>query len=141
MSPCNRRRLYWSNLIIKPLKKKNIRLSDILEHGYTKKNKSTCIYCTDRPLVAFTKDHIPRFLTSLEEERCMGFPPNYTCIEGLSEFERHEMLGNSFSIPVVSHILSEMKDPILKLVTKDDQKLYEGHFSTVWFDYSDYFYE
>lgn len=137
VSACVRRRYYWSNLPIRPLEKVDITLSDVIEEGETYRTKAPCIYCSKRPLLIRSKGKY-RYLTSFEEEKCMGFPPNYTCIRGITERERHIMLGNSFSIPVVSHILGEMKSSKLKLVTKEDQEFYPYHYSTIWFDFSKY---
>lgn len=65
--------------------------------------------------------------------------PNYTCIKGITEQERHQMLGDSYSIHVVSHILGELKNSKLKLVTKETQDFYPGHYSTIWYDINQYF--
>jgi DNA-cytosine methyltransferase len=45
-----------------------------------------------------------RKLTPLECERLQGVPDGYT--EGVSNTQRYKMLGNGFTIPVISHILS-----------------------------------
>ena len=45
-----------------------------------------------------------RRLTPLECERLMGFPDNYTAITGASDTSRYKALGNSWAVPVVKHI-------------------------------------
>jgi len=45
-----------------------------------------------------------RKLIPIECERLQGLPDNYT--EGVSNTQRYKMLGNGFTIPVISHILS-----------------------------------
>lgn len=45
-----------------------------------------------------------RMLTPIECERLQGFPDNYTA--SVSNTQRYKALGNSFSVPVIKHILS-----------------------------------
>lgn len=47
-----------------------------------------------------------RRLTPIECERLQGLPDNYT--EGVSNTQRYKMLGNGFTVPIISHILSFM---------------------------------
>jgi hypothetical protein len=42
-------------------------------------------------------------MTPQEIEGMFGFPQGYT--EGTSDFQRYKALGNSWSIPTVSHVL------------------------------------
>lgn len=42
-----------------------------------------------------------RRLSPLECERLMGFPDNYTAIEGVKKTNRYQAIGNSWAIPVV----------------------------------------
>lgn len=46
---------------------------------------------------------IMRRLSTTECERLQGLPEGYT--EGISETQRYKMIGNGFSVPVISHIL------------------------------------
>lgn len=61
-------------------------------------------------LSTFTKDNLImqdytiRKLTPVECERLQGFPDNYT--SGISNTQRYKCLGNSFTVPVIEHILS-----------------------------------
>ena len=46
---------------------------------------------------------IVRRLSTLECERLQGLPEGYT--EGVSETQRYRMIGNGFTVPVISHVL------------------------------------
>ena len=46
-------------------------------------------------------------LTEIECERLQGFPDNYT--RGVSKTARYKALGNSWTIPVITHILKNIK--------------------------------
>jgi hypothetical protein len=52
-----------------------------------------------------------RHLLPIEEERLMGFDDDYTRGGGggLSDEQRHALLGNSFSVPVVRQLLRRLK--------------------------------
>lgn len=49
---------------------------------------------------------IMRRLSIVECERLQGLPEGYT--EGVSETQRYKMIGNGFSVPVISHILKNV---------------------------------
>lgn len=49
-----------------------------------------------------------RRMTPGEIEGMFGFPQGYT--EGASDYQRYKALGNSWSVPTVSHILQGLKD-------------------------------
>jgi DNA (cytosine-5)-methyltransferase 3A len=51
---------------------------------------------------------IGRFLSLTECELLQGYPKDYTNIDGLSMSARYESIGNSFTVPVISHILSNL---------------------------------
>jgi len=48
-----------------------------------------------------------RKLTPIECERLQGYPEGYS--EGVSQTQRYKALGNSFTVPVIKHILKELK--------------------------------
>ena len=50
-----------------------------------------------------------RRLSPLECERLMGFPDNYTLIDGAKKTNRYQALGNSWAIPVVKWIGERFK--------------------------------
>lgn len=57
------------------------------------------------PKVSVGKNHLHwRKLSCLECERCQTYPDNYS--EGVSKTQRYKMLGNSFTVDIVAHILS-----------------------------------
>lgn len=70
--------------------------------------KGNCLTTVQKDsLVLDTKDYIIRKLTPIECERLQGFPDNYT--EGVSQTQRYKALGNSFTVPVIEHILNFIK--------------------------------
>lgn len=121
-----RDRLYWTNIpnVAVP-EDKNIKLSDILESGYTDREKSRALLVSDsRPLkdrkriwhryknTGFTtivfesKDMNPeniRYLTQIELERLQTVPVGYTQI--LKRDEAANLLGDGWTIDVIAHIL------------------------------------
>ncbi|UTO04107.1 DNA cytosine methyltransferase [Moraxella sp. FZLJ2107] len=52
-----------------------------------------------------------RRLSPLECERLMGFPDNYTLIDGARKTNRYQAIGNSWAIPVVKWIGYRIKQP------------------------------
>lgn len=153
ISPCIRKRYYWTNLegVTQP-KAKDINLQDILDDGYTDRDKGHCLMVVDcRPLttpvkmfhryyqkgfnniVFKSKEHyiackeyfdehykglkakdIPtnetiifdgvRFLNQNELECCQTVPSGYT--KCLTRNEAADVLGDGWTIDVITHILS-----------------------------------
>merc|ERR1711916_180478 len=54
-------------------------------------------------------DRIRRF-TPLECERLMGFPDNYTNVNGNSHTNRFQAVGNSWAVPVVKWIGKQINE-------------------------------
>jgi len=83
---------------------------DILKRVYSPEGKSPTINTMNggnrEPKVAID-DIYWRKLTPLECERLQTVPDNYT--EGVSNTQRYKMLGNSFTVDVISHILKNME--------------------------------
>lgn len=76
--------------------------TDCLYSAYgTKWNGNAAAY--NGSLYVSQNDRIRRF-TPLECERLMGFPDNYTLINGNSDTNRYQAVGNSWAIPVVKWI-------------------------------------
>jgi DNA (cytosine-5)-methyltransferase 1 len=76
--------------------------TDCLYAAYgTKWNGNAAAY--NGSLYVAQNDKIRRF-TPLECERLMGFPDNYTLIDGHSDTNRYQAIGNSWAIPVVKWI-------------------------------------
>ena len=60
-----------------------------------------------KEIMVLDKDSIRR-LTPIECERLMGLPDNYT--DGVANSSRYRVIGNAFSVPVMKHILSFIKE-------------------------------
>lgn len=76
--------------------------TDCLYSAYgTKWNGNAAAY--NGSLYVAQNDRIRRF-TPLECERLMGFPDNYTLINGNSDTNRFQAVGNSWAVPVVKWI-------------------------------------
>lgn len=130
VSAALRDRLYWTNIPgIEQPSDKNIKLQDILESGYTDREKARALLASDsRPLrdkdrmyhrykntgfttVIFddkdmTKQNI-RYMTQIELERCMNIPVGYTQCVKRDVAAKH--IGNGWTVDVIAHILSYMK--------------------------------
>ena len=48
-----------------------------------------------------------RMLSPIECERLQGLPDNYT--ECVSKTQRYKMIGNGFTVPVIKHLIKNMK--------------------------------
>ena len=57
------------------------------------------------PVMKDEKSRELRQLSVLERERAMGFPDFYTDVASVDTDARRHMLGNSFSIPTIAHLL------------------------------------
>jgi DNA (cytosine-5)-methyltransferase 1 len=76
--------------------------TDCLYSAYgTKWNGNAAAY--NGSLYVAQNDRIRRF-TPLECERLMGFPDNYTLVNGQSDTNRYQAVGNSWAVPVVKWI-------------------------------------
>ena len=76
--------------------------TDCLYSAYgTKWNGNAAAY--NGSLYVAQNDRIRRF-TPLECERLMGFPDNYTLVNGNSDTNRYQAVGNSWAVPVVKWI-------------------------------------
>jgi DNA (cytosine-5)-methyltransferase 3A len=131
----NRERLYWTNIpnISEP-KDKGILLSDIVKggkglgirgrmvgkkyvpHTTTRKDgKSNClvtgIHRTGKVLL---KNGTVRNLTVTECEKLQTIPVGYTDVYGVSQSSKYKMIGNAWTVDIISHILK----PITKKVVR-----------------------
>lgn len=76
--------------------------TDCLYSAYgTKWNGNAAAY--NGSLFIVENDRIRR-LSPLECERLMGFPDNYTLIDGASNTNRYQAIGNSWAVPVIKWI-------------------------------------
>ncbi|UWY29579.1 DNA (cytosine-5-)-methyltransferase [Flavobacterium sp. TR2] len=82
--------------------------TDCLYAAYgTKWNGNAAAY--NGSLYIAQEDRIRR-LTPLECERLMGFPDNYTSVNGNSNTNRYQAIGNSWAIPVIKWIGSQINN-------------------------------
>ena len=131
VSPALRNRLYWTNIpnVSQP-KDKGIKLKDILESGYTDRDKARALLSSDsRPLTTksrmihryrstgfttlifedpnFTEESC-RYMTQTELERCMTVPDGYT--KSVSRNQAAHHLGNGWTVEVIKHIFKNMEE-------------------------------
>jgi site-specific DNA-cytosine methylase len=138
----SRKRYYWTNISnVSQPEDKGVLLKDILESGFTNRDKSLCVTATyaracpndyflhsnrqmiftEKPTfftefelsckspekyIAENLKPIMRRLFITECEKLQGLPGGYT--EGVSETQRYKMIGNGFTVPVISHILQNL---------------------------------
>ena len=91
--------------------------TDCLYSAYgTKWNGNAAAY--NGSLYISQNDRIRRF-TPLECERLMGFPDNYTIVNGNSDTNRFQAIGNSWAVPVVKWIGSQIDIFFKKSIKKE----------------------
>lgn len=122
-----RRRLYWTNIKIKKFPNQNILLNDILESGWSEREKSYTIdahYANAGANAGGLNDYLNRHhrqliidngkfrkLTPVECERLQTLPDNYTLVphpvyknKMMSNTRRYKLIGNAWTVDVVAHI-------------------------------------
>ena len=71
-----------------------------------------------------------RRLTAMETERLQGIPDDYTKFDvagnEITRTQRHRMVGNGFTVPVVAHILSPLVEEYGKMESMDYAVLSRG---------------
>jgi hypothetical protein len=129
-----RDRLYWTNIPGVSLpKSKNIILQDILTSGFADRKKARALLVSDsRPLkdkarmlrryrtTGFTtiiweeqdNDNSIRYMNQVELERCQTVPEGYT--KCLTRNEAADVLGDGWTIDIISHIFSYMKPHLVQ---------------------------
>jgi len=50
-----------------------------------------------------------RRMHPIEAERCQNLPDNYTNVNNLSDTKRLELIGDGWTVDVITHVLSKMK--------------------------------
>jgi len=119
-----RDRLYWTNIPNVTIPEdKGILLKDIIENGIVDREKSFCVVANyykggnlrdyfekHRRQVVFLNEELTEYrkLTPLECERLQTVPERYT--DCVSNTQRYKMLGNGWTVSVISHILSFIQD-------------------------------
>lgn len=124
VSAQNRPRFYWTNIPFEIPEDKRITLQSILESGVATQEKSCCIDAhyykggttkswftksssmSGRRLLVVESDGL-RKLSVLECERCQTIPEGYT--EGVSNTQRYKMIGNGWTVDLITHILRSLK--------------------------------
>ena len=138
LSAQNRKRLYWTNWDVTPLFKdskevvkdillpienisdnffhKTRTIESILNSNFAQErkmlqnlnDKCSCLLARDyKDPKCVIQNGILRKLTPIEYERLQTVPDNYT--EGVSNTQRYQMLGNGWTVDVISYILSFIK--------------------------------
>jgi len=132
----NRQRLYWTNIKVDELPKENdLTLKDVIHetgenYPLTKKHHEAFLksykwkHCEldekSKPLLAsyykqpphcpYIKSKISesgfRRMSPIECERLQTIPDNYT--EGVSDTQRYKMIGNGWTVDVISHIFKNL---------------------------------
>lgn len=76
--------------------------------GYeVRKDGKTCALTTIEKDNYITEEFVIRKLTPIECERLQTFPDNYT--EGVSKTQRYKMLGNAWTVDIITHIFYNIK--------------------------------
>lgn len=122
-----RDRFYWTNIkgITQP-DDRGILLKDIITSGYVDRDKARALLVSDcRPLTTKEKmvhrykkfttliwekkgdDNSVRYMNQTELERCQTMPKGYT--KCLNRNDAANVLGDGWTVDVISHILSFMK--------------------------------
>ena len=122
VSAQNRKRLYWTNIPFEMPKDKGIVLNDILEGGFVDRDKSHCLdanyfkggnlksyFEKNRRQLVFTStdNQTWRKLTPVECERLQTVPDEYTA--GVSNTQRYKMLGNGWTVDIISQIFEGLR--------------------------------
>ncbi|XP_063048373.1 DNA (cytosine-5)-methyltransferase 3B-like [Engraulis encrasicolus] len=125
VSPAHRARYFWGNLPgmnrrLVPTHNDRVNLQDCLEPGRTAKCAKLKTITTRFPIRGKTAGMTPVImdgeddcLWSTELERVFGFPKHYTDVANMNRAQRQEILGKSWSVPVIRHLLSPLKDYFL----------------------------
>jgi DNA (cytosine-5)-methyltransferase 3A len=112
----NRPRYYWTNIPIKELPQRPEWNKSYFQwrRTYFRENKSGVCPCLTANMgtgghnVPLKSKDLTDKLSPNECESLQGVPNNYT--EGVSNTQRYKMLGNGWTVPVVAHIFSSLKD-------------------------------
>jgi hypothetical protein len=114
VAACRRRRAFWLSFDILEIEQRTVLPASVLEPDrWTGERWLSCI------MVSGTKSwgtaevvrdeslgswHRRAPLVTVEMERAMCMPPGFTAMPGLSDKQRHHMIGNSFHVSVVARI-------------------------------------
>uniref|UniRef100_A0A8C0YS32 DNA (cytosine-5-)-methyltransferase n=1 Tax=Cyprinus carpio carpio TaxID=630221 RepID=A0A8C0YS32_CYPCA len=123
VSPANRARYFWGNIPgmnrCVTSQKDKLSLQECLDPGRTAKyEKIRTITTRPNILKPGTDDrHYPIIMNGeadslwiTELEKIFGFPKHYTDVKNLGRMQRQRVLGKSWSVPVIRHLLAPLKD-------------------------------
>eukprot|EP00928_Gymnodinium_smaydae_P000914 TRINITY_DN10334_c0_g2_i1.p1 TRINITY_DN10334_c0_g2~~TRINITY_DN10334_c0_g2_i1.p1 ORF type:complete len:425 (-),score=98.73 TRINITY_DN10334_c0_g2_i1:42-1316(-) len=132
VSGCHRQRYYWTNLPVEPLQPRTVDIDSMLQPGWQRVPPgkpfrcfvSKAVFHASRGRgelgVRHVADGTERPPNADEREAILGFPRGHTRLrhapsgeEIFSEGLRMKLLGNSFSVQVVSHLLSPIAAYVL----------------------------
>jgi site-specific DNA-cytosine methylase len=113
--PQNRPRLYWTNIPIAPLPNRPAWDGKYFQYRrtYFRENKSGVCPCLTANMgtgghnVPLHSADVKDKLSPVECERLQGVPDNYT--DGVSNSQRYKMIGNGWTVNVISHIFQGLK--------------------------------
>ena len=114
IAACYRKRAFWASFKISDLEEKRVEPWQVLEaERWTDMEKLPTVMASgtrswNTAQVVFDQ----RFgglelgpLLTVEMERAMGMPDGYTAMDGIGERKRHHMIGNSFHVGVIEHVI------------------------------------
>uniref|UniRef100_A0A8C1VY19 DNA (cytosine-5-)-methyltransferase n=1 Tax=Cyprinus carpio TaxID=7962 RepID=A0A8C1VY19_CYPCA len=124
VSPAHRARYFWGNIpgMNRPIiasQNDKLTLQECLEPGRTAKYEKVRTITTRTnslkqgandahfPITANGKDDN---IWITEMEKIFGFPKHYTDVKNMGRLQRQRVLGKSWSVPVIRHLLAPLKD-------------------------------
>ncbi|XP_031572916.1 DNA (cytosine-5)-methyltransferase 3A-like [Actinia tenebrosa] len=130
VSPAHRARYFWGNLPgmnrpTRPVAGDKLTLQECLEPNCGRKARFTKVQTITTnanslrqtkknllPVVVSDREGMERedILWCTEMERLFGFPSHYTDVNNMGRPQRQRLLGNAWSVPVIRHLLSPLKD-------------------------------
>ncbi|XP_077435437.1 DNA (cytosine-5)-methyltransferase 3C-like isoform X2 [Vanacampus margaritifer] len=122
VSPANRARYFWGNLpgMNRPLTAsvdQKVNLQDCLEVGRVAKLDKVRTITTKTNSMIQGKKGLPvtmngkeDYLWCTEMEQIFGFPKHYTDVNNMGRTQRQKVLGRSWSVPVIRHLVAPLKD-------------------------------
>ncbi|XP_068997095.1 uncharacterized protein [Embiotoca jacksoni] len=123
VSPAHRARYFWGNLpgMNRPLATSlddKVTLQDCLESGRQAKfdkvrtitTKSNSIRQGKMGPLPVNMNGKEDYLWCTEMEQIFGFPKHYTDVNNMGRMQRQKVLGRSWSVPVIRHLVAPLKD-------------------------------
>ncbi|XP_077369408.1 DNA (cytosine-5)-methyltransferase 3C-like isoform X2 [Festucalex cinctus] len=122
VSPAHRARYFWGNIpgMNRPLTvslDQKVNLQDCLEVGRVAKLDKVRTITTNINCMTHGKKGLPvsmngkdDYLWCTEMEQVFGFPKHYTDVNNMGRTQRQKVLGRSWSVPVIRHLIAPLKD-------------------------------